>query len=48
MGTPYYIAPEQARGEQNVDTRADIYSLGSSFYHMVAARSPSWARARPT
>ena len=40
MGTPYYIAPEQARGEQNVDTRADIYSLGSSFYHMVAGEVP--------
>jgi serine/threonine-protein kinase len=40
MGTPYYIAPEQARGEQNVDTRADIYSLGSSFYHMAAGEVP--------
>jgi serine/threonine protein kinase len=40
MGTPYYIAPEQARGEQNVDTRADIYSLGSSFYHMVSGEVP--------
>ena len=35
LGTPYYIAPEQARGERSVDTRADIYSLGASFYHMV-------------
>jgi serine/threonine-protein kinase len=40
MGTPYYIAPEQARGEQNVDTRADIYSLGSSFYHMTVGEVP--------
>ena len=40
MGTPYYIAPEQARGEQNVDTRADIYSLGASFYHMAAGEVP--------
>jgi serine/threonine-protein kinase len=40
MGTPYYIAPEQARGEQNVDTRADIYSLGASFYHMVVGDVP--------
>jgi serine/threonine protein kinase len=40
MGTPYYIAPEQARGEQNVDTRADIYSLGSSLYHMVVGEVP--------
>jgi serine/threonine-protein kinase len=40
MGTPYYIAPEQARGEQNVDTRADIYSLGASCYHMVVGEVP--------
>ncbi len=40
MGTPYYIAPEQARGEQSVDTRADLYSLGSSFYHMVVGEVP--------
>jgi serine/threonine-protein kinase len=40
MGTPYYIAPEQARGEHNVDTRADIYSLGSSFYHIVVGEVP--------
>jgi serine/threonine-protein kinase len=40
MGTPYYIAPEQARGEQSVDTRADIYSLGASFYHMVVGEVP--------
>jgi serine/threonine-protein kinase len=40
MGTPYYIAPEQARGEHNVDTRADIYSLGASFYHIVVGEVP--------
>ena len=40
MGTPYYIAPEQARGEQNVDTRADIYSLGASFFHMTTGEVP--------
>lgn len=40
MGTPYYISPEQARGEMNVDTRSDIYSLGASFYHMVVGDVP--------
>src|SRR5262245_34567631 len=40
MGTPYYISPEQARGEPDVDTRSDIYSLGASFYHMVAGDVP--------
>ncbi len=40
MGTPYYISPEQARGEPNVDTRSDIYSLGASFYHVVVGDVP--------
>jgi serine/threonine protein kinase len=39
-GTPYYIAPEQIRGELNIDHRADIYSLGATFYHMVTGRVP--------
>ena len=40
MGTPNYISPEQARGEGNVDTRADIYSLGATFYHMLTGQVP--------
>lgn len=39
-GTPYYISPEQVRGEVNIDIRADIYSLGATFYHMVTGRVP--------
>ncbi|MHC4721295.1 MAG: serine/threonine protein kinase, partial [Planctomycetota bacterium] len=34
------IAPEQIRGEVNIDGRADIYSLGATFYHMVTGRVP--------
>jgi len=39
-GTPYYIAPEQIRGEVDIDHRADLYSLGATFYHMVTGRVP--------
>ncbi len=39
-GTPYYISPEQIRGELDIDFRADIYSLGATFYHMVTGRVP--------
>jgi serine/threonine-protein kinase len=39
-GTPYYISPEQIRGENDVDQRADIYSLGATAYHMVTGRVP--------
>src|SRR5205807_2195848 len=40
IGTPYYIAPEQIHGREDIDARADIYSLGATFYHMVTGQPP--------
>jgi serine/threonine-protein kinase len=39
-GTPYYISPEQIRGEIDIDGRADLYSLGGTFYHMITGKVP--------
>ncbi len=40
FGTPYYISPEQIRGEMNITPAADIYSLGATLYHMVTGNVP--------
>ncbi len=39
LGTPYYIAPEQAQGVRDLDFRCDIYSLGATLYHMVTGHA---------
>ncbi|MDB4969100.1 MAG: Serine/threonine protein kinase PrkC, regulator of stationary phase [Myxococcales bacterium] len=40
VGTPTYMAPEQARGEKNVDGRVDLYAVGAILYRMVCGQRP--------
>jgi serine/threonine-protein kinase len=40
LGTPFYMAPEQARGEKSLDFRADIHALGVIAYELLSGKRP--------
>ncbi len=40
VGTPFYMSPEQAGGKESLDFRADMFSLGSTMYHLMVGLPP--------
>ena len=47
LGTPFYMPPEQVRGDKSIDAQADIYSLGVILYECLAGARPFEADTLP-
>lgn len=47
MGTPHFMPPEQARGDADLDHRADIYALGGILYQILTRLRPVQGRSLP-
>ncbi|MBA3502919.1 MAG: serine/threonine protein kinase, partial [Deltaproteobacteria bacterium] len=45
VGTPCFMAPEQARGEE-IDERADVFALGALLYNVIVGAPPYWDRSQ--
>lgn len=39
VGTPHYMSPEQILNPDNIDHRADMYSIGATFYHLLTGKT---------
>ncbi len=40
LGTPYYMSPEQVRGEKQLDIATDVYALGGTLFHLLTGEAP--------
>ena len=47
IGSPFYMSPEQARGAQDLDHRADVWALGAMMYEMIVGKVPFHAANGP-
>ncbi len=45
MGTPLYMAPEQVKDAKNVDFKADIYSLGATFFKLLSTKNAAFGKS---
>jgi serine/threonine protein kinase len=47
LGTPFYMSPEQYRGDRDIDARTDVYAFGAMLYEAITGRMPHVASSLP-